>query len=363
MTTSYPATYYAPDGKNHLAEVFVSPVTITVRYTEPGGTAHELYWLEKHLTAFIEKPGGTELNYKDLQGQQHVLLITDAALLQAIKKQLGHNRVIGKLHQRVMGNLWTKLLLVAGILLALLLAAYLWLVPLLGERIAINFSKEYEISMGEKMYRAMESGFQTDVRKTALLNQFYQQLQYKVDYPITITVVESDQLNAFAIPGGHIVVYSAILEKMKTPEELAALLGHEASHIAGRHSLRNMFRSLARKMFLSLVIGSEAGIVSVVVDHADDLKRLAYSRALETEADNSGLQLMAQSGVNPQGMVRLMELLQQESGNAGSSNFLRTHPVFKDRIANIKKQLEALPQQSAPQPDLQKIFAELKGDW
>ena len=363
MITSFSATYYAPDKNSYPASVFVSPVTITIRYTGPDGAVRELHWLEKELTAFLEKPGGTELHHRNKQGEEALLLITDDALLQEIKKQLRHNRHIGKPHQRVMGNVGTKLLLVAGILLALLLSAYLWLVPWLGERVADNFSKDYEITMGDQMYTSIVAGLTTDDQKTEVLNRFYRQLHYNVDYPVTITVVESDQLNAFAIPGGHIVVYTAILEKMKTPEELAALLGHEASHIAKRHSLRNMFRSLARKMFLALVFGSESGIVSVVVDNADELKGLEYSRALETEADNSGLQLMTQSGLDPQGMVRLMELLQQESGDKETSNFLRTHPVFKDRISNIQQQIANLPAAGAPPADLQKTFAELKGDW
>src|SRR5205823_5662759 len=134
------------------------------------------------------------------------------------------------------------------------------------------------------------------------LNQFYKQLHYDVHYPVQITVVHSDEMNAFAIPGGHIVVYDAILETMKTPEELAALLAHEASHVALRHSLRNIFRSQARKMFLSLLMGNQASIVSVVVNNADELKGLEYSRSLETEADNNGIQLMANSNINVQGM-------------------------------------------------------------
>jgi predicted Zn-dependent protease len=211
--------------------------------------------------------------------------------------------------------------------------------------------------MGEQMYQSVIQQYKVDSRKTVILNDFYKQLHYNTGYPVTITVVESQDMNAFAIPGGHIVVYSSILENMKSPDELAALLGHEASHIALRHTLRNLFRELARRMFLALVIGNESGIASVVVDNANALKRLQYSRSLETEADNNGLQLMAKNNINVRGMVQLMYMLQKESGGGEQqTSFLSTHPVFKDRISNIEKQIQQLPAATTSNENLKKLF-------
>jgi predicted Zn-dependent protease len=205
----------------------------------------------------------------------------------------------------------------------------------------MKFSKEREIALGEQMYQSLISGAKIDEHKTRAINDFYKALHYDIGYPVQITVVESNDVNAFAVPGGHIVVYDAILEGMKTPEELAALLGHEGSHVALRHSLRNIFRSMARKMFLLVVIGGDAGIAGYLADRADDLKGLEYSRALETEADDNGIILMRKSGLNPSGMMRLMELLQKESAGREPSALLSTHPVFESRIKNIRRNLEA----------------------
>jgi predicted Zn-dependent protease len=256
----------------------------------------------------------------------------------------------------VLNNVWIKLAIVAGIIFLLLLGAYLWLVPVLGERMAKGFSKETEIRMGEQMYRSVIQQYHVDKRKTAILNDFYKQLHYDIGYPVSITVVESNEMNAFAIPGGHIVVYDAILDQMKTPAELAALLGHEGSHIALRHSLRTIFRSLARQMFLALIVGNQSGVIAQVVDNADALKGLQYSRTLETEADDNGLQLMAMNNINPQGMMRLMQMLQKESGSAEPAPFLSTHPVFKDRIENIKNQIKQLPAVTTANDSLKTIF-------
>jgi predicted Zn-dependent protease len=363
MSDSYQATYYLPNGSSFPATVFVSAVTISIRYTDRENLQRDVYWLEQELAGFEERPGGTEVQYRNKEGQLEKLIITDAALVHEIKKRMGHNRQIGRPHQRVTRSAGSKILIVLGMVVSLFFLTYLVFVPWLGEKVAMNFSKDYEISLGDQMYKAIVSTSKIDAHKTEVINRFYKQLGYIVDYPIAITVVQSKEVNAFAVPGGHIVVYDAILEKMKTPEELAALLGHEASHVALRHSLRNMFRNLARKMFLALVFGNDAGIFSVMVNNADNLKGLEYSRALETEADDNGLKLMAASGLDPEGMVRLMELLRKESGGKEPSSLLNTHPVIEDRIENIRQQMPSLKPVSRNNEGLKKTFHDLYENW
>jgi predicted Zn-dependent protease len=356
MNTTYTATYHNAAGHFYQATIYLSSVTISIRYRDENNEEKDVYWLAQDVIAFQENDISSELQYRNKQGETERLVIRDPQLVQALKKTLAHHRLFGKTHTRVLGSVWMKLALIAGIIVAVLLITWLWLMPWLGERMAKGFSKEDEINMGEQMYQSVLVQYKKDEHKTAILNNFYKQLQYNVGYPIQITVVESNEINAFAIPGGHIVVYDAILDRMKTPEQLAALLGHEASHIALRHSLRTIFRELARKMFLALVVGNESGIVSVVVNNADELKGLQYSRSLETEADNNGLQLMVKSHIDTQGMLRLMQLLQQESGGREPAPFLSTHPVFKERISNIEKQLQQLPPVTTDNEELKKIF-------
>ena len=292
MSATYSATYHTAAGHYYQATVFLSAVTVTIRYIDEENREKDVYWLTKDIIAFNKQIIGGELQYRNNKGETERLGIRDQQLIHALQKVLSHHRVFDKAHNRVLGNIWVKLAIIAGIILLLLVGVYLWLVPVLGERMAKGFSKEAEINMGEQMYQSVKQQYRIDAKKTAILNDFYKQLHYDVGYPVSITVVESNEMNAFAIPGGHIVVYDAILDQMKTPEELAALLGHEASHIALRHSLRNIFRSMARQMFISLIVGDQSGIASVVVNNADALKGLQYSRSLETDADDNGLQLM-----------------------------------------------------------------------
>lgn len=356
--SSYTATYHTGNHRFYQANLLFSTVTLTIRYYDEQNFHQEIHWLAKEILSLEERPMEAELQYRSVTGQLEKLIIRDEATLEAIKKNFRQYKFVGSVSGRLFGSIASKLALSFAIFFGLILAAYLWFIPWLGERVAMGFSKNYEISLGDQMYQSVITTYKVDSHKTALLNEFYEQLHYKTDYPVHITVVSSEEMNAFAIPGGHIVVYDAILNNMKTPEELAALLGHEASHVALRHSLRNMFRSLARKMFLSLIIGSESGIAAVVVNNADNLKGLEYSRALETEADNNGLKLMADNSIDTQGMVRLMQLLQQESGQKSSStaNFFSTHPVFDKRIDQIKQQLKQYPSTPTANDKLKIIF-------
>ncbi|MCK7559120.1 M48 family metallopeptidase [Chitinophaga sedimenti] len=108
--------------------------------------------------------------------------------------------------------------------------------------------------------------------KTKLANDFFKQLKIKTAYDIRITVVKDDQLNAFAVPGGHIVVYDKLIKQMKGPGELAALLSHEYSHVELRHTTKTMFRSMGTYVMLSLVFGDLTGVAGVVVENAHSLK-------------------------------------------------------------------------------------------
>jgi len=356
MDNTYSGVYYTSSGQRYEATLFFSAVTITIRYHDEISQEKDVYWLTDNLVSMNEQPTGAELLYPIKEGGTERLVIRDALAVQVLKKNLRHHRLLNRAAVQVLGSVWTKLLIFFVIIIGLSLAAYLWWIPMLGERMANNFSKDSEISMGEQMYQSVTATYKTDTQKTTAVNKFFQQLHYNVGYPVQITVVESSEMNAFAIPGGHIVVYDAILDRMKTPEELAALLAHEASHVALRHSLKNMFRSLSRKMFLALVTGNQSSIVSVAVDNADELKGLSYSRSLETEADDNGLQLMAKSHINTEGMLWLMQLLQKESGAAEPTAILSTHPVFKERMANIQKQLQQLPATPTQDEELKKLF-------
>ena len=134
--------------------------------------------------------------------------------------------------------------LISSAVIGLLLLLYFFALPFLAEQSVNLVPKEYEIKMGESLYENMIKTEKVDIERSKLANQFLKQINFETNYPLQVTVVNSEIKNAFALPGGHIVVYTALLNDMQKYEELVALLGHEAGHVTERHTTKHIFRSM-----------------------------------------------------------------------------------------------------------------------
>ena len=216
---------------------------------------------------------------------------------------------------------------------AMLFIGYKTVPPLLIKFIPV----QEEIKWGNEFYESIVSDKEIDSSATELVKKITEQYSMSNQYPITVAVVKDSTVNAFALPGGHIVVYSGIICTMKHPDELFALLGHEATHVNQRHSLQMMLTNITSSYLLSIITSDFNGLGSTLIGNANLLRELGYSRKLEAEADWNGQEIMIQNKVNPAGMTQLMEALQAAYSDKGNWSFLRSHPVTKDRISESKK--------------------------
>jgi predicted Zn-dependent protease len=191
-----------------------------------------------------------------------------------------------------------------------------------------------------------------------VLNEFFREMDVPTAYDIKITVVNDNVVNAFALPGGRIVVYKALLQQIGSYPELAALLSHEFTHINNKHSTKSIFRRLGSKVFLGLLFGRFGTVTSVLVDHADNLKNLKYSRKLEKEADTEGLQILTQRKIDPRGFVDLFTHLGQSAPGSVIPEFLASHPDIEKRIEYIKEASKDAPVEE--NAELKAIFDKLK---
>ncbi|HEY1022156.1 MAG TPA: M48 family metallopeptidase [Flavisolibacter sp.] len=299
---------------------------------------------------FYLDPSGTRYLQFDVGHPQATLL----SRAQAIRKGTWAQR-LGKLRISVL--LLTTLVLGIG-----LYVLFVSLVPFLGMRM---IGVKQEVAMGRQLKETMLEqsallGETVDSAGTVHLQAFARRLQLSRQYPIEITVVKSKTVNAYALPGGQIVVYSGIVNKMKTPEELVALLAHEATHINERHSLRSLLRSAANGILISVVFGDASGISGAVISGAETLYRLQYSRSLETEADQKGMELMQANGVDVTGMKALMQTLQQEGNLPQELSFISSHPLTKERIRAAEKYRTEHGPTMPKKEGLQPLFDRLK---
>jgi len=235
-----------------------------------------------------------------------------------------------KLYKKNGAALFLAFLIAAA---AMLFIGYKTVPPLLVRFIPVR----EEIKWGNQFYESILSDKEIDSSATELVKKITEHYSMSNQYPIKIAVVEDTTVNAFAMPGGHIVIYSGIISTMKHPDELFALLGHEATHVNQRHSLQMMLTNLTSSYLLSILTSDFNGLGSTLIGNAELLRELGYSRNLEAEADWKGQEIMIQNKVNPAGMTQLMEALQAAYSDNGNWSFLRSHPVTKDRISESKK--------------------------
>ena len=179
--------------------------------------------------------------------------------------------------------------------------------PFLADLFARNIPKDYEVFIGENFKETYLEYLEVDTVRSYQIQQFYDRLNYPSEYEMNVLVVESDMVNAFALPGGTIVVFSGILEIIENEHELAGLLAHEASHINHRHSLRTISQDLAVYVLLASLTGDIGGFSSVLIENSNLISSLSNSRKFEKEADLEGIGLMMNAGLNPQGMVSLFK--------------------------------------------------------
>ena len=203
---------------------------------------------------------------------------------------------------------------------------------------ALQFiSPKKEAELGRIIYSNIVESSTIDSAATALLTKFAGDLKLSDKYTLKYTVLDEPEINAFAIPGGHIVVYKGILQKMESPEELVALLGHESTHVNERPSLKNILQSMTGGIILSTVFGDLGSFGSVFAEKANTLQSLSYSRGLEEEADEKGMAKMLDNQVDPIGMVKLMDRLDAVEKGVQLPGFLSSHPLTRERRGNALK--------------------------
>lgn len=161
-----------------------------------------------------------------------------------------------------------------------------------------------------------------------------------------LAVLKSDEINAYVAPGGKVVFYTGIVNKLNlTDAEIAAVMGHEMTHALEEHSKNKLgaqaLTSLAVNVGKSYVGDAAGGLGATALDLGSQVGvGLPYSRSLESRADYGGLMLMAKAGYNPQAAITLWQKMNKLEG-AGGPAFMSTHPSNSQRIDAMRKNLPA----------------------
>lgn len=223
--------------------------------------------------------------------------------------------------------------------------------PATGRNEFIFISTPAEISMGQDIHEQLkkEFKFSTDPVKLAKLNRIGRKLAQvsdRQDLAYQFYLIEKDEVNAFTVPGGSVYVFTGLMDKLTTDDELAAVVGHEIGHTAARHTVKKFQAAAGYNMLGSILLSQlqmEAQAKELISQGSGAVMSLvfsAYGRADEYQADQLGIKYMHYAGFNMQGMVQTLEVLEKESKGDNVPVILRTHPYAKDRIVKAKEEIE-----------------------
>jgi predicted Zn-dependent protease len=225
-------------------------------------------------------------------------------------------------------------------------------------------SEKTEISIGQKAKEQIvkEYGIYKDIEWQIYLDQVGQRVAKASDrdkLQFDFTILDSDILNAFAVPGGYVFVTRGILQQMVDEAELAVVLGHEITHVAAWHGLEMLQRAglLATLTALGAVggIAMGAGEAAIALAQAagvyENLYLLGYGRKNEIEADRYGIAYAAKAGYDPEAALtffdRLAKTEKEEAAAENISPYWRTHPPTSERLLKAKKWIAAAQKQNS----------------
>ena len=233
-----------------------------------------------------------------------------------------------------------------------------------------EFSPEQEVELGQGMTAGIlgaarlhpDTGLQRYVNR---IGKWVAMHSSRADLPWSFGVFEGSSINAFAMPGGSILVSHGLVKRLANKSELAAVLAHEIAHVVLRHQLSAIQSSLNSEVWAGL--GKEAagqaigrrggdafGLKSAAANAGVDVVKSGaflrpLDRSMEYEADRLGVVLAARSGYDPYGMVAVMQMLAQEKGDGTGASIFETHPAASDRLAELEQFVPTVGTSPSPQ--------------
>jgi Zn-dependent protease with chaperone function len=243
--------------------------------------------------------------------------------------------------QGVRRQRWTwRAIFVGAIALAMAIGAVVMRYDSLVEWAAARISPETEQRLGQQVVASLrKEGRLLEAGPTVqVIADIGNRLTAGSHYDYRWFVLIDKDVNAFAAPGGVVVVHSGLIQAAESADEVAGVLAHEVQHVELRHSLQNMVHAIGWAALLTVVLGDVSAIAGVLIHQAGTMR---FSRELESQADMRGLEALHRAGLPAQGMVTFFRRLQREE--EGSVPLLSSHPATAERIQRLESAIDARP--------------------
>lgn len=283
--------------------------------------------------------------------------VNDISIYTSDKKVLKNEFLVNNIHlkhqikssKKIVRRIFYTTFYIFSFFLLLIFGAYYYKDKFV-EKLAEKVPLEWEKKAGDQLFTALSVQYkiiECDSLKKVFLEvakPLIRQIEKK-GVKIDLYFVKDPSINAFALPGGKVVIQSGLLDNAKSWEEVLGVLSHELAHVTRRHHIRGIINNVGLYTILAASIGDVSALAGTFANMGGELASLANSRTFETEADETGWNYLVQAHVDPKGMISFFETLDKENGSKmdGYLSFMSTHPETKERIKNLKKKLKRNP--------------------
>ena len=336
VTVSADGLTMAPVGNSLLVE---EAIAFTAMSVEAGGLDHD------QLVA----SWGVGASVRTLYLKDPALIIAfrraaPSALMAHLERAAGQVRRARHSHRALWGS-------AVGVVVGL--GLMLWFgSDLIVEWAVARIPVQWEQKLGETVYQDFLSK-ETVLKEgpaVSAVQEMTQRMTAKIPnnpYTFQVSVVQSSVVNAFALPGGYVVVFTGLMRKAESGEEVAGVLSHELNHVLQRHGMERLVKMMGVAAVVSILVGDQQGLIGLARQLGLELATLKFGREQETEADVTGIRLLSDARIAPDGMIRFFERLSEKDKER--VELFSTHPMSAARAERLKTELAALPKQT-PEP-------------
>jgi predicted Zn-dependent protease len=338
MRTDWEGFYL--DGKTasrHRATIRLMGTGLQVT-TETGAT---LWWPYQEIRQTQGFHAGEQVRLERGRGIPGALLISDTAFLRGMHQVAPD--ATSHLHDPSRRKTRVLLIPLAGLAaIGITTALYLWGIPAMAAVLASRVPVTWEERLGNGVAEHLAPPGKRcgEPTRTQALDRMIAALTAPIPrppYTFRVIVANDATVNAFAAPGGYIILFRGLLERTRTAEELAGVLAHELQHVLRRHATRALLQHASTGLLLAALTGDASGAMAYALESARTLAALQYSRQNEVEADEEGMRMLLAAGIDPFGMIAFFEMLKQEEGKGPAFlRYLSTHPDTENRVQRLK---------------------------